>query len=112
MLNKINEHLCLLLISLIFIIINSFVNFVVLGEMEKSMAEYIVTNELETEVEVVRRLKQMLDNEIQEISTMKRNVSRTLQEYTSLKRSYEVSFNHSYQLYYDLIQIIPLKSIF
>lgn len=63
------------------------------GEMEKSMAEYIVTNELETEVEVVRKLKQMLDNEIQEISTMKRNVSRTLQEYTSLKRSYEVFFH-------------------
>lgn len=58
------------------------------------MAEYIVVNEVETEMEVVRRLKQMLDNEIQEISTMKRNVSRTLQEYTSLKRSYEVSFNY------------------
>lgn len=65
------------------------------GEMEKSMAEYIVTNELETEVEVVRKLKQMLDNEIQEISTMKRNVSRTLQEYTSLKRSYEVGPIHN-----------------
>ena len=48
-------------------------------------------NELETETEVVRRLKLILDNEIQEISTLKRNVSRTLQEYVSLKRNHEVS---------------------
>ncbi|XP_011179269.2 rho GTPase-activating protein 92B [Zeugodacus cucurbitae] len=61
------------------------------GELEKSIAECIVDNELETETEVVRRLKQILDNEIQEISSLKRNVSRTVQEYQSLKRSYEAS---------------------
>lgn len=64
------------------------------GELEKSIAECIVDNELETETEVVRRLKQILDNEIQEISSLKRNVSRTVQEYQSLKRSYEV-FTHN-----------------
>ena len=62
------------------------------GELEKSLAECIVDSELETECEVVRRLKLILDNEIQEISTLKRNVSRTLQEYASLKRNYEVSY--------------------
>ncbi|KAL9888662.1 rho GTPase activating protein at 92B isoform 1-T1 [Glossina fuscipes fuscipes] len=61
------------------------------GELEKSIAECIVDSELETETEVVRRLKLILDNEIQEISTLKRNVSRTVQEYTSLKRSYEAA---------------------
>ncbi|XP_017482431.1 PREDICTED: LOW QUALITY PROTEIN: rho GTPase-activating protein 92B-like [Rhagoletis zephyria] len=61
------------------------------GELEKSIAECIVDSELETETEVVRRLKQILDNEIQEISSLKRNVSRTVQEYQSLKRSYEAS---------------------
>lgn len=61
------------------------------GELEKSIAECIVDNELETETEVVRRLKQILDNEIQEISSLKRNVSRTVQEYQSLKRSYEAA---------------------
>ncbi|XP_050324403.1 rho GTPase-activating protein 92B [Bactrocera neohumeralis] len=61
------------------------------GELEKSIAECIVDTELETENEVVRRLKQILDNEIQEISSLKRNVSRTVQEYQSLKRSYEAA---------------------
>ncbi|XP_065355103.1 rho GTPase-activating protein 92B [Calliphora vicina] len=61
------------------------------GELEKSIAECIVDSELETECEVVRRLKLILDNEIQEISTLKRNVSRTLQEYASLKRNYEAA---------------------
>uniref|UniRef100_A0A1A9Z3T8 Rho-GAP domain-containing protein n=1 Tax=Glossina pallidipes TaxID=7398 RepID=A0A1A9Z3T8_GLOPL len=61
------------------------------GELEKSIAECIVDSELETETEVVRRLKLILDNEIQEISALKRNVSRTVQEYTSLKRSYEAA---------------------
>lgn len=70
------------------------------GELEKSIAECIVDSELETECEVVRRLKLILDNEIQEISTLKRNVSRTLQEYASLKRNYEVSYKYMYGCMY------------
>uniref|UniRef100_W8BBL4 Rho GTPase-activating protein 92B n=1 Tax=Ceratitis capitata TaxID=7213 RepID=W8BBL4_CERCA len=61
------------------------------GELEKSIAECIVDNELETETEVVRRLKQILDTEIQVISTTKRTVSRILQDYQSDKRNYEAA---------------------
>ncbi|XP_030374247.1 rho GTPase-activating protein 92B [Scaptodrosophila lebanonensis] len=61
------------------------------GELEKTIAECIIENELETETKVVRRLRHILEKEIQEISISKRNVSRTLQEYTSLKRSYETA---------------------
>lgn len=59
------------------------------GELEKNIANHILDYEIQTENDVTKRLKAILDNDIQQISNHKRSVNRFVTEYNSVKKAHE-----------------------